>query len=216
VTVRFEKTQAALDALVTAVVVNLLLVVTAAPLLALLMFTDPFETWLFVAAAAVVAAPGVTAAFTVFDDRQSNPFRSFARGYRATWKRSSLVALAAVLAGAVLLVDARFFADSAYAQAVMVVLVIVGAIVAGTALLALAAIAEAPAIRVRDALRLGAWYGLRRWYLTLVSLVALVALAVLFIDLPLLALSAVASPALYLAWSNCRYSLRPALVAAES
>ena len=213
---RFEKTQAALDALVTAVVVNLLLVVTASPLLALLMFTDPFVTWPLVAVAAVVAAPGVTAAFTVFADRQSNPFRSFARGYRASWKRSAGVAAVAVVAAAVLLVDARFFADSGYAQAVMVVLVIVATIVAGAALLALAAVAEAPAIRVRDALRLGAWYGLRRWYLTLVSLAALVAFALFFINLPLLALSATASPALYLVWSNCRYSLRPALVAAES
>lgn len=213
---RFEKVQAAIDALSTAVAINLLLVVTAAPLLALLMFTDPFEAWPLVAGAAVIAAPGVTAAFTAFGDTDGNPFRSFGRGYRATWTRSALVALLAVGVCAVLLVDARFFADTPYAQAAMVVLVVVAVVVAGIALLALAAIAETPTIRVRDALRLGAWYGLQRWYLTLVSLAVLVAFALFFVNLPLLALSVVASPALYLAWSNCRYSLRPALVAAES
>jgi uncharacterized membrane protein YesL len=217
---RFEKVQAGLDILATAVAVNLLLVLTASPFIALLVLTDPFQSWPLVAAAAVLAAPGLTAAFTVFrqmtsdrvgsDRAGGNPFRSFVRGYRATWTRSALVALAAVGVCIVLLVDARFFADAAYAQAVMVVLVIVGTIVAGIALLALAAIAEDPTIRVRDAARLGAWFGVRRWYLTLLSLGVLVAYAVFFINLPVLALSVMASPALFLAWTNSRYTLRPA------
>lgn len=222
---RFEKIQAGLDILATAVAVNLLLVLTASPFIALLVLTDPFQSWPLVAAAAVLAAPGLTAAFTVFrqttsdragsdrlgsDRAGGNPFRWFVRGYRATWTRSALVALAAVGVCIVLLVDARFFADAAYAQAVMVVLVIVGTIVAGIALLALAAIAEDPTIRVRDAARLGAWFGVRRWYLTLLSLGVLVAYAVFFINLPVLALSVMASPALFLAWTNSRYTLRPA------
>jgi uncharacterized membrane protein YesL len=217
---RFEKILAGVDALGTAAAVNLMLVLTASPLIALLVLTDPFQSWPLVAVAAVLAAPGLTAAFTVFGEAggrraSSNPFRSFARGYRATWTRSALVALAAVAVCIVLLVDARFFADAAFAQAVMIVLVVVGVIVAGVALLALAAIAENPVIRVRDAARLGAWYGVRRWYLTLVSLAVLVAFAVFFINMPVLALSVIAAPALYLAWTNSRYTLRPAIAPDE-
>ncbi len=213
---RFEKVQSVLDAVSTAVAVNVALVVTSAPLLVLLVFADPFASWPLVAVAAVLASPGLTAAFTVFRSSGGNPFRVFAQGYLATWTRAALVGLVAVGAGAVLLVDVRFFADTPYAQAAMIVLVVVAVLVAGVALLALAAIAEEPTIRVRDALRIGAWYGLHRWYLTLVSLAVLVAFGLSFINLPLLALSVVACPALYLAWSNCRYTLRPALVAAES
>src|SRR5690606_17944067 len=120
-----EKIQAGLDILATAVAVNLLLVLTASPFIALLVLTDPFQSWPLVAAAAVLAAPGLTAAFTVFrqmgsdgagsdqvggDQVGGNPFRWFVRGYRATWTRSALVALAAVGVCIVLLVDARFFA----------------------------------------------------------------------------------------------------------
>jgi len=213
---RFEKIQNAMDALGTALAVNLLLVVTSAPLLVLLVLTDAFETWPLVALAAVVAAPGLTAAFTAFRRSDENPFRAFLSGYRATWTRASLLALWLVAAAAVLAVDARFFADGPFAQAAMVVLAVVVVLVAGTGLLALAAIAEEPTIRLRDAVRLAAWCGLRRWYLTLVSLAALVVFAVLFINIPLLALSAGASPALYVAWTNSRFSLRATQVAADS
>jgi hypothetical protein len=205
---RFEKIQKVMDALGTALAVNLMLVVTAAPLIVLLVFTNAFETWPLVAVAAVVAAPGLTAAFTAFRRADENPFRVFLRGYLSTWSGASRIALGLVAAAAVLAVDGRFFADGPFAQAAMVVLVVVAVLVAGVGLLALTAIAEEPGIRLRDAARRAAWCALRRWYLTLTSLAVLAVFAVLFVNVPLLALSAAASPALFVAWTNSRFSLR--------
>jgi uncharacterized membrane protein YesL len=214
--VRFEKIQNAMDALGIALAVNLLLAVTASPLIVLLVFTNAFATWPLVAVAAVIAAPGLTAAFTAFRRADDNPFRAFASGYRSTWKSASRLALLLVAAAAVIVVDARFFADEPFAQAAMVVLAVVGVLVAGTGLLAFVAIAEQPSIRLRDALRTAAWCALRRWYLTVTSLAALVVFAVLFVNVPLLAVSAAAAPALYVAWTNSRFSLRATPVAAAA
>lgn len=212
---RFEKIQNVMDALGIGLAVNLLLAITASPLIVLLVFTNAFQTWPLVALAVVVAAPGLTAAFTVFGHADDNPFRAFLRGYRATWLGASRVAVVLVAATAVIAVDARFFADGPFAQAAMVVLAVVAVLVTGAGLLALAAIAEEPGIRFRDAVRRAAWWAVRRWYLTLASLAALVVFAALFVNVPLLALSAAASPALYVAWANSRYSLRATDVAAH-
>ena len=211
----FEKILKAMDALAAAIVVNLLLGVTASPLIVLLVFTNAFETWLLVALAAVVATPGVTAAFTAFRDADGRPFRAFLRGYRATWTRAIRIGFGLVAACAVVVVDAQFFANGPFAQAAMVVLAVVALLVGGTGLLALTAIAEQPSVRLRDAVRHAAWGSVRSWYLTLVSLAALVVFAVLFVNLPLLAISAGASPILYVAWANSRFSLRGAAVAAD-
>ncbi len=205
---RFEKIQNAMDALGTALAVNLMLAVTASPLIVLLVFTNAFETWPLVALAAVVAAPGVTAAFTAFRRADDNPFRAFLSGYRATWWGASRVALGLVVVAAVVIVDARFFADGPFAQAAMVVLTVVAVLFAGAGLLALAAIAEEPGIRLGVAIRRAAWSAVQRWYLTLASLAVLVVFAVLFVNVPLLALSAAPAPAFYVAWTNSRFSLR--------
>lgn len=205
---RYEKIQKAMDALGTALAVNLMLAVTASPLIVLLVLTNAFETWLLVALAAVVAAPGLTAAFTTFRRADDNPFRAYLRGYRATWWGASRIALGLVAAAAVVVVDARFFADGPFAQAAMVVLAVVTVLIGGVGLLALVAVAEEPRIRLREAIRRAAWCAVQRWYLTLVSLAVLVVFAVLFVNVPLLALSAAASPALYVAWANSRFSLR--------
>ncbi len=212
---RFEKIQNAMDALKTAIVVNLMLAVTASPLIVLLVFTNAFETWPIVALAAVVATPGLTAAFTAFRDDDGQPFRAFMRGYRTTWTRAARLGFGLVAACAVIIVDARFFADGPFAQAAMVVLAVVSILAAGTGLLALVAIADDPGVRLRDALRRAAWSSVRSWYLTLVSLAVLGVFAALFVNIPLLAISAGAAPVLYVAWSNSRFSLRAVPVAAD-
>ena len=207
---RFEKILTAMDALATALVVNLLLAVTASPLIVLLVFTNAFETWPLVALAAVIATPGMTAAFTAFRDTDRRPFRAFVSGYRATWTRAARLGVGLVAACAVVVVDAKFFADGPFAQAAMVVLAVVAVLVAGTGLLALAAVAEDPGVRLRDAVRRATWSSLRFWYLTLASLAAIAVFAVLFVNIPLLAISAGAAPMLYVAWANSRFSLRAA------
>ena len=83
------------------------------------------------------------------------------------------------------------------------------AIAAG--LVALVAVAEVPTARLRDVVRASLYLSLRRWHLTAVSLAALAAQAAVFAAAPALAAGLTASAALFFAWSNSRYTLRPVL-----
>ena len=90
-------------------------------------------------------------------------------------------------------------------------LLVLAFVAVATTLLALVGVAEEPGARLRDILRAAAVLGTRRWYLTAVSLLALGTQAWLFVSMPAIAMGLTASAALYLAWANSRYSLRPVL-----
>ena len=68
--------------------------------------------------------------------------------------------------------------------------------------------------RVREVLRAALYLGVRRWYLTLVSLAALAVLAGLVATRPAPGLGLAAAPLLYGVWANGRWTLRPVLVGA--
>ena len=73
---------------------NVLLLVSSLPLVVLLMVTDPAVSWPLIAIAAPLAAPGVSAAFTVFRDNASGGTEvigSFLAGWRATWRRAMAI-----------------------------------------------------------------------------------------------------------------------------
>jgi len=78
-------------------------------------------------------------------------------------------------------------------------------------LVALVAISEVPTARLRDVLRAGLYLSLRRWYLTAASLAALAAQVAVFATAPALGLGLTASAALFFAWTNSRFTLRPVL-----
>jgi len=80
-----------------------------------------------------------------------------------------------------------------------------------TALLTLVVLAERPTVRLRDAVRASLYLGVRRWYLTAVSLAVLLLLVQVVAQKPALGLGLVATPLLYVVWAGSRYSLRPAL-----
>jgi len=91
------------------------------------------------------------------------------------------------------------------------VLAVLMVLVVATTILTLVVLAERPTVRLRDALRASLYLGVRRWYLTGVSLVVLVLLVQVVAQKPALGLGLVATPLLYLVWAGSRYSLRPAL-----
>lgn len=195
-------------------ITNLLLLVACLPFVALLMTTDPVRSWPLLAAAAPLAAPGPAAAFRAFREHHDGglgPVRAFVAGLRDTWRSALAIGAALTAVVLVLLVDIRMLAPTPAAVFTVPLLGVLVVLAIAVGLLALVAIAEEPAARLRDALRASAYLGLRRWYLTAVSLVSLAAQAAVFSAAPALGLGLTASAALYLAWTNSRFTLRPVL-----
>lgn len=193
---------------------NLLLIIACLPLVFLLVATDPARSWPLVAAALPVCAPALTAAFCAFREFGRGgvtPARAFIAGWRATWRRA--VALGGILTvvAVIVLADVRILAGSEIGVAIVPVLAVLAAIVAAVGLIGLVAISETPRARLRDVVKASLWLSLRRWHLTIASLLVLGTQFALFSAMPAIALGLTAAPALYLAWANSRYTLRPVL-----
>lgn len=194
--------------------VNFLVLVTASPLVVLLMTTDPSLSWPLLALAAPLAAPALTGAFTAFREfgrGEPQVVRSFLRGWRATWRKGMLVGALAAASVVVLLVDVRAVAALPASVLVVPVLVLLTVITVAAALVSLVALAEAPQARLRDILKAALYLCLRRWYLTALSFAVLGVQLALFTTLPAIAIGLTCAPALYVAWANSRYTLRPVL-----
>ena len=195
-------------------IVNLLLVVSSLPLVVLLVTTDPLYSWPLLAIAAPLAAPGLAAAFRAFREHGEGglgPIRAFFAGLRATWRRALLIGAAVAAVIVVLLVDVRMLSNTAVAVFTVPLLGVLALLAIAVGLVALVAISEVPTARLRDVLRAGLYLSLRRWYLTAASLAALAAQVAVFATAPALGLGLTASAALFFAWTNSRFTLRPVL-----
>ncbi|WP_129337908.1 ferredoxin-NADPH reductase [Cellulomonas endophytica] len=201
---------------------NLALAVALAPLLVLLaMVPDPTLGWpALVLLAGALAAPafaGVAAVFAaVAADGPTTVLRTFARAWAGGLRRTVPLGLAAGAVLVVVGVDAVALAGTDLGAATLPLLVVVGALAVAVAVLALVALAERPAARVREVLRAAVWLAVRRWPFTLLSLVALLALAAAVATRPALGLGLAASPLLYVVWANSRWTLRPVLGEVEA
>jgi uncharacterized membrane protein YesL len=194
--------------------VNFLVVVAAAPLVVLLITTDPALSWPLLALAVPLAAPALTGAFTAFREfgrGEPQVVRSFLRGWKATRRKGMLIGVAAAASVVVLLVDVRAVAALPASVVVVPVLALLTVIAVATALVALVALAEAPQARLRDMLKAALYLSVRRWYLTALSFAVLGVQFALFTTMPAIAIGLTCAPALYVAWANSRHTLRPVL-----
>lgn len=199
-------------------ITNALLVIACLPLVLLLITTDPARSWPLLAVAAPLCAPGLSAAFATFREFSRGgvtPARAFVAGWRATWRRAFLLGAIATALVVVLLVDLRMFADSTIGVAVVPVLALLTVMATAVTLVGLVAISDAPGARLVDVIRASLYLGVRRWYLSLVTLLVIGTQVALFASMPAIALGLTAAPALYLAWANSRYTLRPVLTLDE-
>jgi uncharacterized membrane protein YesL len=190
---------------------NALLLITALPLVLLLVTTDPMMSWPLLAVAAPLAAPGATAAFAVFRahaEGSTSVARDFVRGLRATWRGALALGGLATAVVVVLLVDVRALSSTAFSVVAVPVLAVLTVLVLGVTLLGLVLLAEQPMMRLRDVLRGCAYLAVRRWYLSAVSLLVIAAQVALFAAMPAIGVGITASAALYLAWANSRFTLR--------
>lgn len=197
-----------------ALITNVLLVIACLPMVLLLITTDPARSWPLLAAAAPLCAPGVSAAFATFREFSRNgvtPARAFIAGWLATWRRAAQLGALVTAIVVVLVVDLRSFADNSIGVAVVPVLAVLTVMVMAVGLVSLVAISDAPKARLRDVIRASLYLCVRRWYITVVSLLGIATQVALFANIPAIALGLTAAPALYFAWANSRYTLRPVL-----
>ncbi|TFD93308.1 ferredoxin-NADPH reductase [Cryobacterium lactosi] len=197
-----------------ALITNVLLVVAGLPLVLLLITTDPARSWPLLALTAPFCTPGVSAAFATFREFSrggATPARAFLAGWLTTWRRAFQLGALVTAVVVVLLVDLKFFADSTISVAVVPVLGVLTVLVIAVGLISLVAIADTPGARLGDVIRASLYLGVRRWYLTVVSLLMIGTQIALFTSMPAIALGLTMAPAFYLAWANSRYTLRPVL-----
>ncbi|GAA2633730.1 hypothetical protein [Paractinoplanes durhamensis] len=207
----------AFDIAYVGLMTNVLLILSCAPLVVLLMTTDPARSWPLLALFAPLAGPGLCGAFAVLAaysaDRDTAAARTFARVWRASARRAAPLTAAATAVVVVLGVDLRFVWGRQAGALVIPILVVAMILVVATALPALVVLSERPAVRVRDACRVSLYLAVRHWYLTLFSLAVLGLFEALLSSRPALALGLAAAPLLYLVWAGSRFSLNAVLPA---
>ena len=203
------------DAVYLGLMTNLLLAVSCLPLVVLLVSTDPGRSWPLLALLAPLAGPALCGAFAVLSaysrDGSTTVARTFARTWRASARRSFPLVAAATALLVVLAVDCRAAWGRHLGALAIPPLVVAMTLTVATTILALVALAERPAVRVRDACRVSVYLAVRHWYLTLLSLFVLALFEALLATRPAVALGLAAAPLLYVVWAGSRFSLNAAL-----
>lgn len=194
---------------------NLLLALSSLPLVILSVATDPRETWLLLAGAAVLAAPGLPAAFAVFanhaDSGDSSVVGTFVRAWWRHAPRALLVGGVTVALAVILAVDIAWAYGRPVGAVAIPVLATLIVLVAAAGLGCLVAATERRDTGLPKLVGAATYLMTRRWYLTLVSLACAVVLATIVAQSPALGLGVTAAPLLYLVWTNTRFTLRPIL-----
>lgn len=196
--------------------VNLLLLIGCAPLVFLLLTTDPAMSWPLLAIAAPLAAPALAGALTAFRAHglgDGRVIRTFWAGWRASAPKALVIGALVAVVLAIVVVDVRAVSAASWAVVIVPLCATVALLALATTPVALTALVEAPGTPLRVLLSTAAVLAVRRWYLSAVSLLVLAGQAVLFTTSPALALGLTAAPALYLVWANARFALRPVLPA---
>src|SRR5699024_10956224 len=171
---------------------NAFLTMMSLPLIIVLITTDPLQSWPLLALTAVLAAPALAGAFGAFRSYSVDKDGAIAHAFMLTWRqlfwRSLLFGVISV--GALVIAGVDFVAAQHLPSAGgSIPLVTVFASLSNVAaLLGLVASVERAESWIWVARKVGLYFGVRRWYLTLVSALALVSLAALFLILPALGL----------------------------
>jgi uncharacterized membrane protein YesL len=199
------------EAVYVALLTNLLLAIVCAPLVLVVLATDPGRTWPLLVLFAPLGGPALVAVFAVLRAYSALSLSGVPGVFWSAWRGSARRALTVgALATAALLVlgvDAAWLAGRTAGAVLLPVIAVVMTLIVITTLLTLVALAEQPGARLRDLARVGAYLGLRRWYLSLFSLVVLVLFEVLLAARPAIAIGVAASPLLYIVWANSRFTL---------
>jgi uncharacterized membrane protein YesL len=197
------------EAAYTALLTNLLLAIACAPLVLVVLTTDPGRTWPLLVLFAPLGGPALVAVFAVLRAYGDGVPKVFWNAWRASARRALTAGTLATVALLVLGVDAAWLAGRTAGAVLLPVIAVVMTLIVITTVLTLVALAEQPGARLRDIARASLYLGLRRWYLSLFSLLVLVLFEVLLAARPAIAIGVAASPLLYIVWANSRFTLTP-------
>jgi uncharacterized membrane protein YesL len=195
------------EAVHVALLTNLMLAISCAPLVLIVLTTDPGRTWPLLVLFAPLGGPALVAVFAVLRAYDRGVWKVFWDAWRGSARRALTTGSLATVALLVLGVDAAWLAGRTAGAVLLPVIAVVMTLIVITTVLTLVALAERPDARLRDLARAGAYLGLRRWYLSLFSLVVLVLFEVLLAARPAIAIGVAASPLLYIVWANSRFTL---------
>ncbi|WP_036320299.1 hypothetical protein [Microbacterium indicum] len=193
---------------------NVALAVWCLPFIALLVTTDPSLSWPLLALAAVPAGCGICAAFGVFRSHSGGDpsvLRAFLRQLRATWRPALALSAIVVAVVTVAAVDVFVLVPTGAGAVVAPLLVVIALLAVATGAVGLVAIAESPASRLRDVVRISLLLAVRRWPLTVLSLVVVGVQAAVVSAAPACGLGLTAAACLYIVWAGGRHTLQPAL-----
>ncbi|MFC6081943.1 hypothetical protein [Sphaerisporangium aureirubrum] len=208
----------------TALLTNVLLALTCAPLLAALaVVRDPLASWPFFAVLSLPCAPALTGAFACFATLGEAPPAGVARTFWRAYRRSAPRALATWTAGtaivAVLVLDAVIVSRTPWGPA-LVPFFATAAVLTVATVLALLVLASEPRPGRSPDVRPGRSHGTvlpclylvaRRWYLAPVVVAVLGLTAAVVLAKPLIGLLLACSPLLYAAWATTRFIVAPLL-----
>ncbi|GAA1648285.1 hypothetical protein [Actinoplanes couchii] len=200
------KYQRVFQGVYAALMTNVLLAIACAPLVLIVLTTDPSRTWPLLVLFAPLAGPALVASFTVLRTLEAG---GFWRAWRASARPALTTGAVATVALLVLGVDAAWAWGQPIGAALLPVIVVAMTLIAVTTILVLVALAEKPGIRLRDAVRAAVFLGVRRWYLSLFSLFVLALFEALLAAKPALAIGIAASPLIYIVGANSRFTLNP-------
>jgi uncharacterized membrane protein YesL len=197
-----------------ALATNVLLAVSNLPLLYLFVATDVRATWLPVLALAPLLAISLAAAFSVFQrftaEGNVSVVREFVRAWAAQARPAGATGVVVALGMFVLAVDIGAVSGTPIGAAAIPMFVMLMALLVSAALHVLVGIVLG--VEARNALALwkaSLYFSVRRWYLTVMSLFGLLLLVSIIYATPAWGIGLVASPILYVAWTNSRQALLP-------
>ncbi|MFC4072917.1 hypothetical protein [Actinoplanes subglobosus] len=159
------------------------------------------------AASAAPTVSSISASASAPSASSGEVFGVFWSAWRGSARRALAAGALATVALLVLGVDAAWLAGRTAGALLLPVVAVVMTLIVITTVLTLVALAERPDARLRDLARIGAYLGLRRWYLSLFSLFVLLLFEVLLAERPAIAIGVAASPLLYIVWANSRFTL---------
>jgi uncharacterized membrane protein YesL len=197
-----------------ALATNVLLAVSNLPLLYLFVATDVRATWLPVLALAPLLAISLAAAFSVFQrftaEGNVSVVREYVRAWAAQARPAGATGVVVALGMFVLAVDIGAVSGAPIGAAAIPMFVMLMALLVSAALHVLVGIVLG--VEARNALALwkaSLYFSVRRWYLTVMSLFGLLLLVSIIYATPAWGIGLVASPILYVAWTNSRQALLP-------
>ena len=198
---------------------NVLLVVTGLPVWVFGLMLDLRKTWLWVAIFAILLAPGLAGAYSVFKayslDASVTAIRTFFRGWWGSLRRVLPVGVLFQVLFFVLGVDLYVMTLWGYGSLALPMVIVIGALAGVTAMVSWVGLLDRPDLSRWAVMKASLYLAVRKGGWSLLSLVVLGVEASIIWVKPAVGLGLLLGPALYVVWGNSRRTLTEILPPSE-